>query len=237
MVNEIGRGDENFLEGRYSVTVEDIEKSYEEYTGIEEVEMSMTEYVVGEKTYGLYCVEAPYDYQYYYILGNVENQLEVLFASDGWSRRYWSFEESGIVSGDGNCGGSGGSHRAGNMYFLDEKGKVHLLAEYEGKLLEDYAWDVYGTSDNILSDYTGYDDEGYFYIHSEIVDGTKYYFIQGEGKSEEKCKQLLNVVNESKCCTDGCMLNTKEELNKVIVDYARSIGYEAEDFSYTYWGD
>lgn len=178
------------------------------------------------KAYALqFCYQTSIEgFTQFFILSENNGQLEINFAIDGWSRRYSTFNEYGVIFDSGSNGA--GSHEQ-TVYVPD--------MNFEYKVLSDTMENGYGYSfydpngepvqavNDIMEEAADGDPDAMSVLYSQVtVDGTIYYYYLGyDGITQEMVDYIDGIAARHGFTFDG-----KDTADAAVLAYAKKLGVE-----------
>lgn len=225
------------LEAGKSYTMDEIAKAIEKVDEYSEFKLSSdvtySEIDCGEDGVPELLVEAPFgeEFRLCLILKEIDGELVICFAQDGWSRSYVEVEPDGrIISG----GSAGAAVHVVDYAYVDAKGDYQFYYGCEERMT------LYGDLYAYVSgeDYKTISTEGLdaehlgvldYYFEADYQNRTHYYsyFVMDDNYNDVTTDEDYDDSNELKkrFTEAGIKTYTRKEMEQKLTDRAKEIGY------------
>lgn len=160
----------------------------------------------------------------FYILSEKDGQLEINFALDGWSRRYPSINENGVIF-DGGSNGAG-SHES-IIYVPDLNFTYQMLSKTDENAYGYSFYDSEGnpiqTVNDIMNEAAEGNPDAMNVLYSQVViDGQTYYYFLGMDKITQDLVDDIDEIAKG----HGFRFDGKASVDAAELLYAQKLGAE-----------
>ena len=160
----------------------------------------------------------------FFILSEKDGQLEINFLIDGWSRRYPSINENGVIFDSGSNGAA--SHSV-ITYVPDSDFEYKVLCETTENGYGYSFYDAEGAPVQALNDIMteagdGNPDAMSVFYNQAVIDGkTYYYYLDSEEITQELVDYIDGIAEDHGFTFDG-----KDAVSAAELAYAKKLGVE-----------
>ncbi|MBR1598988.1 MAG: DUF1311 domain-containing protein [Lachnospiraceae bacterium] len=160
------------------------------------------------------------------VMSDNNGQLEINYAIDGWSRRYPTFNEYGVITDSGSNGA--GAHSSSIIVPMADFSYKTLVSQDDNAAGWDFYDDKTGENvqpiSNIMSEVFALGSDEYLsVIFSQVaVNDKKYYYYLSDDITQKIVDKIDSIADKYSFTFDG-----KDKADAAIEAYAKELGVEA----------